>query len=69
MIQDTMQSFVLKQVTYTYRAEGPTTDARKAEITPEPLPTSRHTRGLEATTAFIQVLASYFKILLHVKIH
>lgn len=30
-----------------YKAEGPTTDARNADTTPEPLPTSTHTLGLE----------------------
>lgn len=34
-------------VSYRYNADGPITDARKAETTPEPLPTSRHTLGLE----------------------
>lgn len=40
--------FFFLRVTHTYRAEGPTTDARNADTTPEPLPTSKHTHGLQA---------------------
>ena len=32
-----------------YKAEGPTIEARNADATPEPLPTSTHTPGLEST--------------------
>lgn len=35
-------------ITHRYKAEGPITDARNADTTPEPLPTSRHTAGLYA---------------------
>lgn len=38
-----------KKITYRYRAEGPTTDARNADASPEPLPTSRQTHGLETS--------------------
>lgn len=34
-------------ITHRYNAEGPTMEARNADTTPEPLPTSRHTRGLD----------------------
>lgn len=44
---------------YRYKADGPITDARKAETTPEPLPTSRHTLGLEKR---IQTEISLFKV-------
>lgn len=30
-----------------YKAEGPSTEARNADTTPEPLPTSKHTLGLK----------------------
>lgn len=32
---------------HRYKADGPTTDARNADTTPEPLPTSKHTQGLQ----------------------
>lgn len=35
-------------ITHRYKAEGPITDARNADTTPEPLPTSRHTAELYA---------------------
>lgn len=34
------------KVAHMYKAEGPTIDARNADTTPEPLPTSKHTHGL-----------------------
>lgn len=35
------------RMAHIYKAEGPTTDARNADTTPEPLPTSKHTHGLK----------------------
>lgn len=35
-------------ITHRYKAEGPIIDARNADTTPEPLPTSRITAGLHA---------------------
>lgn len=35
-------------ITHRCKAEGPITEARNADTTPEPLPTSTHTAGLHA---------------------
>lgn len=45
---ETQQNMFLGLIAHRYKAEGPITDARNADTTPEPLPTSRHTAGLHA---------------------
>lgn len=45
---ETQQNMFLGLIAHRYKADGPITDARNADTTPEPLPTSRHTAGLHA---------------------
>lgn len=41
-----IKNTALGWITHRYKAEGPIIDARNADTTPEPLPTSRITAGL-----------------------
>lgn len=44
------------RMAHIYKAEGPTTDARNADTTPEPLPTSKHTHGLKTVKRQLRLI-------------